>query len=114
MQPCKRPRTCRVTNTPQRSAKIPSRGIEPKSLRLETASTTAARASCRAARRPSSERDSILRLLAGFQHPKASALLDAVVDVAPEAPEILPAKHHPADPHQPHQKDPDRLPQNLS
>src|SRR5271168_4407530 len=64
---------------------------------------TAVRASCRAARRSASERDGILGLLAGFEHAKSAALLDAVVDVAPEAAEVLGGGDECADHHQPKQ-----------
>src|SRR5437762_12232514 len=89
LQHCKRLPTWSVTKTPRRSAKAPSRGNTSGSLRWETASTTAVLASCRAARWSASERDGILGLLGGFEHPQPAALLDAVVDVAPEAPEVL-------------------------
>src|SRR6267143_678711 len=89
IQPCRRLRTWRVTKTLRRSAKIPSRGNTSGSLRWAMASTTAVRASCRAARRSASERNGILGLLAGFEHAEPAAFLDAVVDVAPEAPEVL-------------------------
>src|SRR6266852_2229174 len=103
IQPCRRLRTWRLTKTPRRSAKIPSRGNTSGSLRWETASTTAVRASCRAARRSASERDGILGLLAGFEHPEPAALLDAVIDVAPEAPEVLGGGNERADDHEPKQ-----------
>src|SRR3982074_1895650 len=93
IQPCRRLSTCRVTKTPRRSAKIPSRGNRSGSLRWETASITAVRASCRAARWSASERDGILGLLAGFEHPEPTTLLDAVVDVAPETAEVLGGGH---------------------
>src|SRR6266851_1166237 len=103
MQPCRRLRTCKVTKTPRRSAKTPSRGNSSGSLRWETASTTAVRASCRAARRSASERDGILGLLASFEHPEPAALLDAVVNVAPEAPEVLGGGNERADDNEPKQ-----------
>src|SRR5437870_4733056 len=79
------------------------------SLRWETASTTAVRANCRAARWSASERDGILGLLAGFEHAEPAALLDAVVDVAPEAPEILGGGDDRADNHEPEQNSRQRL-----
>src|SRR5260370_20599121 len=109
IQPCRRLRTCKVTKTPRRSAKAPSRGNVSGSLRWETASTTAVRASCRAARRSASERDGILGLLAGFEHAEPAALLDAVVDMAPKAPEILGGGDERADDNQPEQDARQRL-----
>src|SRR6266446_7968052 len=103
IQPCRRLRTCKVTKTPRRSAKIPSRGNTSGSLRWAMASTTAVRASCRAARRSASERNGILGLLAGFEHAEPASLLDAVVDMAPEAPEVLCGGDERADAHQPKQ-----------
>src|SRR5439155_24313478 len=89
--------------TPRRSAKTPSRGNMSGSLRWETASTTAVRANCRAARWSASERDGILGLLAGFEHAEPAALLDAVVDVAPKAPEVLRGGDQRADDNEPEQ-----------
>src|SRR6266853_6690026 len=109
MQPCRRLRTCRVTKTPRRSAKTPSRGNASGSLRWETASTMAVRARCRAARRSASERDGILGLLAGFEHAEPAALLDAIVDMAPKAPEILGCGDERADDNQPEQDARQRL-----
>src|SRR3989441_10660000 len=103
IQPCRRLGTCKVTKTPQRSVKTPSRRNSSGSLRWETASTTAIRASCRAARRSASERDGILGLLAGFEHAEPAPLLDAVVDVAPEAPEVLGGRDQRADDNKPEQ-----------
>src|SRR5713226_3991245 len=101
IQPCRRLRTCRVTKTPRRSAKTPSQGNASGSLRWETALTTAVRARCRAARRSASERDGILGLLAGFEHTEPAALLDAVIDMAPEAPEVLCSGDERADDYEP-------------
>src|SRR5467141_4230721 len=109
IQPCRRLRTCKVTKTPRRSAKAPSRGNVSGSLRWETASTTAVRASCSAARRSASERDGILGLLAGFEHAEPAALLDAVVDVAPEAPEVLCGGDQRADHYEPKRNLPQQL-----
>src|SRR6267378_5544436 len=109
IQPCRRLRTWRVTKTPRRSAKIPSRGNTSGSLRWAMASTTAVRASCRAARRSASERDGILGLLAGFEHAEPAALLDAVVDMAPKAPEILGRGDERADDNEPEQDARQRL-----
>src|SRR6267378_5880399 len=109
IQPCRRLRTWRVTKTPRRSAKIPSRGNTSGSLRWAMASTTAVRASCRAARRSASERNGILGLLAGFEHAEPAALLDAVVDVAPEAPEVLGGGDECADDDEPKQNLPKQL-----
>src|SRR5712664_3983021 len=109
IQPCRRLRTCKVTKTPRRSAKAPSRGNVSGSLRWETASPTAVRASCRAARRSASERDGILGLLAGFEHAEPAALLDAVVDMAPKAPEILGGGDERADDNEPEQDARQRL-----
>src|SRR5215472_16354772 len=103
MQPCKRPCTWRVTKTPCRSPKMPSRGIKSRSLWEETASMIALRANSSAARWSASERHGILRLLAGFQHPQLAALLDAVVHVAPEAQEVLCRRDQGADHHEPEQ-----------
>src|SRR5712692_7642973 len=103
IQPCRRLRTWRVTKAARRSAKIPSRRNSSGSLRWETASTTAVRANCRAARRSASERDGILGLFTGFEHPKPAALLDAVVDVAPKAPEVLGGGDERANDHEPEQ-----------
>src|SRR5713226_5840065 len=103
IQPCRRLRTCKVTKTPQRCAKTPSRGNTSGSLCWETAATTAVRASCRAAHRSASERDGILGLLAGFEHAESAALLDAVIYMAPEAPEILGSGHERADNNEPEQ-----------
>src|SRR5258708_3687134 len=109
IQRCRRLRTCRVRKTLWSCAKIPSRGNASGSLRWKTASTTAVRASCRAARRSASERDGILGLLAGFEHAEPAALLDAVVDVAPKAPEILGGGDERADDNQPEQDARQRL-----
>src|SRR5713101_4367981 len=109
IQPCRRLRTWRVTKTPRRSAKIPSRGNTSGSLWWAMASTTAVRASCRAARRSASERNGILGLLAGFEHPEPAALLDTVIDVAPEAPEVLGGGDQSADDHEPKQDLPQQL-----
>src|SRR5712691_9522130 len=109
MQPCRRLRTRRVTKTPRRSAKTPSRENTSGSLWRETASTTAVRARCRAARRSASERDGILGLLAGFEHAEPAALLDAVIDMAPEAPEILGRGDERADDNEPKQDSRQRL-----
>src|SRR6266436_539211 len=109
IQPCRRLRTCKVTKTPQRSVKTPSRRNSSGSLRWKTASTTAVRASCRAARWSASERDGILGLLAGFEHAEPAALLDAVVDVAPEAPEVLCGGDERADDNEPKQDSRQRL-----
>src|SRR5712664_719147 len=103
IQPCRRLPTWRVRNTPRRSAKIPSRGNTLGSWRWETASTTASRANCKAARRSASERNGILGLLAGFEHAKSTTFLDAVVDVAPETPEILSGGDERTDDHEPKQ-----------
>lgn len=103
MQPCRRPRRCSVTKTPQRTAKISSCGIWPGSLRPKTLSTTAVRASCSAESLSVSERDGILGLLARLKHPEPPTLLDAVVHVAPEAKEILCGGDQRADYHQPEQ-----------
>src|SRR5258708_23070478 len=102
IQRCRRLRTCRVTKTPRRSAKTPSRGNASGSLRWKTASTTAVRASCRAARRSASERDGILGLLAGFEHAEPAALLDAVIDLAPEAAEVAGRRDQRADINEPY------------
>src|SRR5258707_845265 len=109
MQPCRRLATWSVTKTPWRSAKTPSLGNASGGLRWDTASTTAVLASCRAARRSASERNDILGLLASFEHPQAAALLDAVVDVAPEAPEILCGGDQRADHYEPKQNLPQQL-----
>src|SRR6266581_1375991 len=103
MQPCSRLATLRVTKTPRRSANTPSRGNTSGSRRWETASTTAVLANWRAARRSASERDGILGLLAGFEHPEPSALLDTVVDVTPESPEVLSGGDQRADDDKPKQ-----------
>src|SRR3981189_2536203 len=109
IQPCRRLRTWRVTKTPRRSAKIPSRGNTSGSLRWAMASTTAVGESCRAARRSASERNGILGLLAGFEHAEPAALLDAVVDVAPEAPEVLGGGDERANDNEPKQDSRQRL-----
>src|SRR5260370_40589890 len=109
IHPCRRLRTWRVTKTPRRSAKNASRGNTSGSLRWETASTTAVRASCRAARRSASERDGILGLLERLKHAEPAALLDAVVDVAPEAPEVLRGGNEGADDNEPEQNSRHRL-----
>src|SRR5712692_443379 len=109
IQPCRRLRTWRVTKAARRSAKIPSRRNTSGSLRWETASTTAVRANCSAARRSASERDGILGLLAGCEHAEPAALLDAVVDVAPKAPEVLCGGDERADDDEPEQDSRKRL-----
>src|SRR2546422_1976925 len=109
IQPCRRLRTCKVTKTPQRSVKTPSRRNSSGSLRWKTASTTAVRASCRAARWSASERDGILGLLTRFEHAEPATLLDAVVHVAPKAPEVLRGGDQRADDHEPKQGLPQQL-----
>src|SRR5690242_13671096 len=74
----------------------------------------AVRANCMAARRSASERDGILGLLAGFKHAKAAPLLDAVVDVAPEAQEILSGGDQRADNDEPKQNLAQQLEPGLS
>src|SRR5260370_19095392 len=109
IQPCQRLRICNVTKKPGGAATAPSRRNGSGSLRWETASTTLVRASCKAARRSASERDGILGLLAGFKHAKPAALLDAVVDMAPKAPEILGCRDERADDNKPEQDARQRL-----
>src|SRR4029077_9799111 len=71
----------------------------------ETASVTAWSTKRSKFWRSPSERDGISRFLAGFQHAQFAALLDAVVDMAPEAQKILRGGHQRADHHQPEQKE---------
>src|ERR1700747_884116 len=106
MPPCSRPCTCRVTKTPHRSEKTPSEGMTSGSPRCKTASRIAWRANSSAACRSASERHSILRLLAGFEHAQLAALLDAVVHVAPEAQEVLRGRYHGANHHEPEENEP--------
>src|SRR5690242_13121713 len=101
MHPCSRPRTRRVTKTPRRSEKTPSRGMTSGILRCRTASRIALRANSSKALRSDSERHGILRLLARFEHAQLAALLDAVVHVAPKAQEILCGGDQGADDHEP-------------
>src|SRR6266478_1582959 len=77
MQPRSFLATCRVTNSPRRSAKIPVVGKEESDRSWQTAWRTPWRASSRIAIRSSSERDGILLLLLRFQHVQLAALLDA-------------------------------------
>src|SRR5271170_6743215 len=104
MQPRKRWPARRVTNTPRRSAKTPSFGISAGICPWETASTTTFRANRSSARRSASERDGILGLLATLEHTKFSTLLDAAVELAPKAREILSGRNEGAYDHQPEQK----------
>src|SRR5437016_51970 len=102
MQPCRWPLTWRVTKTPRFSAKIPSVGICERISARDTASVTASRANFRSDRRSASERDGISGLcvsgiLAGFEDAELSALLDAAVELGPEALEVLPGGNECAD-----------------
>src|SRR5215472_4046854 len=106
MHPCSRPSTCRVTKTPHRSQKTPPEGATSGSSRCKTASRIALRANSNAARRSASERHSILRLLAGFEHAQLAALLDAVVHLAPEAQEVLRGRNQRANHHEPKENEP--------
>src|SRR5437773_10867050 len=106
MHPSRRTGTCRVPKRPSCTGKTPSWGITRGSPRCKTASRIALRANSSAARRSASERHSILRLLAGFEHAQLAALLDAVVHVAPEAQEVLRGRYHGANHHEPEENEP--------
>src|SRR5579864_1776460 len=101
MQPRRRARTCRVTNTPRFSEKTPSLGNGSGRRSKETAWVTASRARHSKVRRSSSERDGILGLFAAFEHAQPAALLDAVVEMSPELQEVLRGGNQGADHHQP-------------
>jgi len=101
MHPRRRCRQRSVTNTPHRSAKTPSFGILSGRLLRDTASTTACRANRSNFWRSASERDGILGLLAALKYTQLSALLDAIVEVPPEAQEILGGRYQRAYDHQP-------------
>src|SRR5215472_15156223 len=94
---------CKVTNTPQRSAKTPWAAAVGR-FPLVTISTIADRASCRRATRSASRSESILGLLPRFHHVQFPALLDAVVQLAPEAPKVLRRGSDRANDHQPQKK----------
>src|SRR5260370_24833482 len=79
----------------------------------ETASVTAWRAKLSNAWRSLSERDGISSFLAGFQHAQFAPLLYAVVDVDPEAQEILCGGDQRASHYEPEQKQSQRLVQQL-
>src|SRR5271170_6306003 len=104
MQPRSRRAERSVTNTPRRWAKTPSLGILSGRRARETASTTACRANRSRFWRSASERDSILGFLAALEQAKLSALLDAVVELSPEAQEILGGRNQGAGNDQPQQK----------
>src|SRR4029077_7172678 len=73
-------------------------------LPRDTASVTDWRAKSSNAWRSLSERDGISSFLAGFHHAQFAPLLDAVVDMPPEAQEILRGGYQRADHHQPEQQ----------
>src|SRR6202012_1649283 len=89
MQPRRRPLLRSVTNTPRRSPKTPSVGTCSGKRPKVTASTTIWRAYFKIACRSASEGDGIACFLVSFQRAEFTALLDAVVELSPEAQEIL-------------------------
>src|SRR5215469_1109605 len=104
IQPCSRPATCKVTNTPHRRSSVSVRGISRTGRFRQTASSTAWRASSRMALRSASERHGILRFFLRLHHPQFMALLDSVVQLIPESVKILRRGNHGADHHQPQQQ----------
>src|SRR5271155_1661471 len=109
MQPRNFLATCRVTNTPQWGSKSSVWGIFSNGRLRQTASTTAWRAKSRMFFRSDSERESILRFLLNFHHIELAALLDTIVQLAPEPVKILRGGNQRADHHQPEKNQPQCL-----
>src|SRR5580704_8241419 len=75
--------------------------MRPAGFCGETASAMARRASSSKDWRSSSERDGILGLFVALHHAQLAALLDAVVQLAPEFQKVLRRRHQRTDHHQP-------------
>src|SRR5258708_6207551 len=80
---------------------MPPEGMSANIWPRDTASVMAKRARCSKDCRSLSERDGIPSFFAGFEHAQFAALLDAIVDVAPETEEILCSGYERADDHEP-------------
>src|SRR5947209_6511826 len=103
-QPRSRLPTWRLTNIPRRSEKMPPVGTSASIWPRDTTSVTARRAKRSTDCRSLSERDGISSFFSGFEHAQFAALLDAVVDMTPEAEEVLRGGDKGTDDYQPEQK----------
>src|ERR1700704_4531546 len=88
---------------------MPSVGIASNTWGRGTASVIAQRAKRSRDCRSVSERDRISGFFAGFEHAQFAALLDAVVDMAPETEKILRGGDQRADNHEPEQEQRQRV-----
>src|SRR6266404_8485028 len=88
---------------------MPSVGIASNTWPWDTTSVIAKRAKRSRDCRSVSERDCISGFFAGFEHAQFAALLDAVVDMAPETEKVLCGGDQRADNHQPEQEQSQRV-----
>src|SRR5258706_1358070 len=88
---------------------MPSVGIASNTWPWDTASVIAKRAKRSRDCRSVSERDRISSFFAGFEHAQLAALLDAIVDLAPETEKVLRGGAQRADNHEPEQEQRQRI-----